>query len=52
MENTKKLNKLVLNQEALRKLTGTDSKAVMATHNAACHTQVVSNCPFPCTPVN
>ena len=52
MENTKKLNKLVLNQEALKNLTTTAGKGNLLSHNAACHTQVVSNCPFPCTPVN
>jgi hypothetical protein len=52
MENTKKLNKLVLNQESLRNLTATEVKSNLYTHNAACHTHVVSNCPFPCTPAN
>jgi len=52
MENTKKLNKLSLNQEALRNLTAGEGKANLNSQNAACHTHVVSNCPFPCTPVN
>lgn len=52
MEDTKKLNKLVLNQEALRNLTTTEVKGNLLTRDAACHTHVVSNCPFPCTPVN
>jgi hypothetical protein len=52
MENTKKLNKLVLNQEALRNLTTTQVKGNLHTQDAAFHTKVISNCPFPCTPVN
>lgn len=50
MESTKKLNKLSLNQESLRNLTPVEAQANpnMNTH----HTCVVSNCPFPCTPVN
>lgn len=37
--------KLALNQQTLRTLTAG------STHKATHHTCVVSNCPFPCTPV-
>ncbi len=50
MENTKKLNKLSLSQESLRSLTPVEAKANPKMNTN--HTCVVSNCPFPCTPVN
>ena len=49
MENTKKLNKLSLSQESLRNLTPEAKNNPKMNTN---HTCVVSNCPFPCTPVN
>ncbi len=50
MGNTKKLNKLSLSQESLRSLTPVENKTNPKMNTN--HTCVVSNCPFPCTPVN
>jgi len=41
-------NKLALNQETLRNLTATQANKGLGQTRTTC---VVSNCPFPCTPV-